>query len=128
MALVPIEGAIAAGPSRREPFTGTAVAGADTVARLIRQAAFDPLAKAIVVDALVAAKLPVPKNLTLNAKGAPINMTLAKAVAAKVVAKMLPKAPEPEAVKPAFKDAASISMSQSATGIIGGAGNERRRK
>lgn len=49
LAVVPIEGAIAPGASRREPFTGTPVAGADTVVQLIHEAASDPRAKAIVL-------------------------------------------------------------------------------
>ncbi|HVP68481.1 MAG TPA: signal peptide peptidase SppA [Anaeromyxobacteraceae bacterium] len=49
IAVVPVEGAIAAGANRREAFTGTAIAGSDTVAKLIREAASDPLAKAIVL-------------------------------------------------------------------------------
>ena len=49
VALVPVEGTIAPGSSRREPFTGSAIAGSDTVARLIHEAASDPQARAIVL-------------------------------------------------------------------------------
>jgi len=49
VALVRVEGAIAAGRSRREPLAGGAVAGADTLAEQIREAAEDPRAAAIVV-------------------------------------------------------------------------------
>ena len=49
VALVRVEGAIAPGRSRREPFTGTPVAGAETVARLIQAAASDSRARAIVL-------------------------------------------------------------------------------
>jgi len=49
VAVVPVEGAIAPGATRREPFTGTPISGADTVTRLLREAASDPQAKAIVL-------------------------------------------------------------------------------
>jgi protease-4 len=49
VALVRVEGAIAAGRTRREPLAGGAVAGADTLVEQIRRAAEDPRAVAIVV-------------------------------------------------------------------------------
>ena len=49
LALIRVDGAIAAGRSRREPFTGTPVAGAETVARLVQAAASDSRARAIVL-------------------------------------------------------------------------------
>jgi protease-4 len=49
VALLRIDGAIAPGKSRREPFTGTSLAGADSLVRQVRAAASDPLAQAIVV-------------------------------------------------------------------------------
>jgi len=49
VALIPVEGTIAAGSSRREPFTGSPIAGSDTVVELIRGAASDPRARAIVL-------------------------------------------------------------------------------
>jgi protease-4 len=49
VALIPVEGTIAPGASRQEPFTGSSIAGSDTVARLIRDATADPLARAIVL-------------------------------------------------------------------------------
>jgi protease-4 len=49
VALVRVDGAIAAGRSRREPLAGGAVAGADTLVDQIRRAADDSRAAAIVV-------------------------------------------------------------------------------
>jgi protease-4 len=49
VAVIGVEGAIAPGPSRREPFTGGRVAGSDTLVDELRSAARNPLARAVVL-------------------------------------------------------------------------------
>lgn len=49
VAVVAVEGAIAPGRSRREPLTGTRVAGADSVVGILRALGSDPLARAVVL-------------------------------------------------------------------------------
>jgi protease-4 len=49
VAVIGVEGAIAPGPSRREPFTGGRVAGSDTLVDELRSAAGNPLARAVVL-------------------------------------------------------------------------------